>query len=171
MSCLLHGRHAWTLLLCSILVQGCGTFGDGRSDSIRLGDGSVFFGSSASNPAVHAALMAQYREWKGTPYQLGGNSKRGIDCSAFVQQTLSTRFGINVPRSTAAQVDVGTQVRQGEMQLGDLVFFRTGYNSRHVGIYMGNGQFLHASTRDGVVVGDLNQAYWRKAFWTVRRVM
>ncbi|BET27433.1 hypothetical protein RGQ30_29340 [Limnobacter thiooxidans] len=115
--------------------------------------------------------MAQYREWKGTPYQLGGNSKRGIDCSAFVQQTLSTRFGINVPRSTAAQVDVGTQVRQGEMQLGDLVFFRTGYNSRHVGIYMGNGQFLHASTRDGVVVGDLNQAYWRKAFWTVRRVM
>lgn len=171
MKCFPLGRNVWALLFCALLIPGCGTFGDGRSDSIRLGDGSIFFGSSASNPAVHAALMAQYREWKGTPYQLGGTSKRGIDCSAFVQQTLSTRFNITVPRSTTAQVEVGSQVRQGEMQLGDLVFFRTGYNSRHVGIYMGNGQFLHASTRDGVVVGDLNQDYWRKAFWTVRRVM
>jgi len=164
-------QHLGPLLICIFLVQGCGSFGGGQADTIRLEDGSLFFGSTAANPAVHAALLAQYREWKGTPYLLGGNSRRGIDCSAFVQQTLSTRFNISVPRSTAEQAEVGTKVRQGEMQLGDLVFFRTGYNSRHVGIYMGNGQFLHASTRDGVVVGDLNQAYWRKAFWTVRRVM
>lgn len=168
---ILHVRHIWPILLCAIFVQGCGSFGDGRSDSIRLADGSLFFGSSASNPAVYSALMAQYRDWKGTPYLLGGDSRRGIDCSAFVQQTMASRFNISLPRSTAQQVDMGVQVRQGEMQLGDLVFFRTGYNSRHVGIYMGNGQFLHASTRDGVVVGDLNQKYWRNAFWTVRRVM
>ncbi|MCE2744664.1 MAG: NlpC/P60 family protein [Burkholderiales bacterium] len=154
-----------------LLLQACASFQDRGSNVLVLDDGTVFIGMETDRPAVQNALLAQFREWRGTPYKLGGNSKAGIDCSAFVQQTLSTRFNIAAPRSTTQQVHMGEEVDRGSIQVGDLVFFRTGYSTNHVGFYLGSGRFLHASTTVGVTIGSLDDPYWRKTFWKVRRVM
>ncbi|QKT04634.1 C40 family peptidase [Ectothiorhodospiraceae bacterium 2226] len=125
--------------------------------------------SPAPPPDVVRRLMAQHDEWAGTPYRLGGNSRRGIDCSAFVQTTYAERFGHRLPRSTEDQARHGQPVRRDQLQAGDLVFFRTGRKTRHVGIYMGDSRFLHASTSQGVTVSRLDNPYWTSAYWMSRR--
>lgn len=163
------GRLAGVCLL--VLLQACAGLQEGDADAVVLEDGTVFTGFETEKPVVQKALLAQFREWRGTPYKLGGNSKAGIDCSAFVQQTLSTHFDITAPRSTTQQVNMGAEVDRDSMQVGDLVFFRTGYTTKHVGFYLGDGKFLHASTKVGVTISRLDDLYWRKTFWKVRRVM
>ncbi|WP_406667687.1 NlpC/P60 family protein [Gallaecimonas sp. GXIMD1310] len=123
----------------------------------------------ATSP-IQQALVAQYRQWQGVPYRLGGTSKTGIDCSAFTRQTFKQRFSITLPRTTAAQVRLGKPVAQQHLRPGDLVFFKTGRRSRHVGIYQGNGLFLHASTSVGVTVSALDNPYWQAHYWTARRI-
>lgn len=161
------------LLCCAavFLLHGCASLQDDSTDSLVLEDGTVFVGDAADRGVVQQALLAQFREWRGTPYRLGGNSKSGIDCSAFVQQTLATHFQIKAPRTTAQQVNMGEEVERSSPKVGDLLFFRTGYSTRHVGFYLGSGKFLHASTRVGVTISRLDDTYWRKTFWQVRRVM
>ncbi len=119
-----------------------------------------------------AQLSEQQHEWYRTPYRIGGNTKSGVDCSGFVMRTFSDRFAIQLPRTTTAQSKVGIEVGLDEIQTGDLVFFKTGRgpNGYHVGIYVKNNQFLHASTKGGVIYSSLNNPYWNKAFWQVRRL-
>jgi cell wall-associated NlpC family hydrolase len=112
-------------------------------------------------------LYAQYQQWQGTPYRLGGQSRNGIDCSAFVQTTFHDRFGITLPRTTRQQVHVGVQIAKAELQAGDLVFFR---NGQHVGIYLEEDKFLHASTRLGVTISSMNNIYWSRKYWRSIRV-
>ena len=123
------------------------------------------------NNQVQVALFEQLQSWQGTPYRLGGYSKEGIDCSGFVQRTLLEQFSINIPRNTARQVQIGNDVSPGNIQIGDLVFFQIGQSQRHVGIYIGQRKFLHASTRVGVTLNSLDEAYWQKTFWKVKRVL
>ncbi|WP_275271157.1 NlpC/P60 family protein [Limnobacter sp. P1] len=163
------GRFAGVCLL--LLLQACAGLQEGGSDALVLEDGTVFTGFETEKPEVQKALLAQFREWRGTPYKLGGNSKAGIDCSAFVQQTLATHFNVAAPRSTTQQVNMGVDVGRDAMQVGDLVFFRTGHTTQHVGFYLGDGKLLHASTKVGVTISRLDDLYWRKTFWKVRRVM
>lgn len=161
----MQARRVFQVLITACLVQfvqGCGTTSvkKDRLDFVQI-----------DNTPTQRALLLQYRDWRGTPYKLGGNSRSGIDCSAFVQQTLSTHFNVSVPRTTGEQVKVGSEVSRSEPRVGDLVFFRTGASSRHVGIYVGSRHFLHASTTVGVTLGNLDDTYWRKTFWTIRRVL
>lgn len=161
------------VLICALalLIHGCATVQDEPGDTLVLEDGTVFVGEAADRGLVQQALLAQFRQWRGTPYKLGGNSKAGIDCSAFVQQTLSTYFNVNAPRTTTEQAQIGEAVDRDNLKVGDLLFFRTGYTTKHVGFYLGDGQFLHASTRVGVTISKLEDSYWRKTFWKVRRVL
>lgn len=115
-------------------------------------------------------LRAAEDIWTGTPYLFGGTSRHGIDCSAFVQRVFADDFGIALPRSTHAQVLEGRAVRRDELQPGDLVFFRLG-RQQHVGIYLYDGQFLHASTSRGVTRDRLDAPYYARGFWTARRVL
>jgi cell wall-associated NlpC family hydrolase len=164
----------WRLVFaCALIafVQGCASLQEEPGDSLVLEDGTIFVGDAADRGVVQQALLAQFREWRGTPYRLGGNSRNGIDCSAFVQQTLDTQFNIKAPRTTAQQANMGDEVPRNALKVGDLLFFRTGYSTRHVGFYLGGGQFLHASTKVGVTISRLDDLYWRKTFWKVRRVM
>lgn len=144
---------------------------DEPADSIVLRDGSVFEAEPGDARGVGRSLMNQYRMWRGTPYQLGGSTREGIDCSAFVQITFQEHFGVSLPRNTTAQARVGEAVDRASIRTGDLLFFRTGPTRRHVGIYLGKGQFLHASTRVGVTIARLDDAYWQRAYWSARRVM
>ncbi len=115
------------------------------------------------------AIMAYYNSWKGTPYKLGGTGRRGIDCSAFVQNLYREVYGINLPRTTKRQVEEGKKVRRSSLEVGDLVFFKTGFNLRHVGIYVGDNEFIHASTSNGVIKSKITH-YWDEKYWQSRRM-
>ncbi len=124
-----------------------------------------------SQPDAINALYDQYKSWRGVPYQLGGLSKKGIDCSGFVYQTFKDKFGIILPRTTKSQVKQGERVYIGQLQTGDLLFFKTDWRTRHVGIYLENGRFLHASTSKGVMISRLDNVYWKKKYWRAQRIL
>jgi len=108
------------------------------------------------------AVVATAKKYIGVPYVWGGESPSGFDCSGFVQYVMSQN-GISVPRTTSAQYSGGTSV--SSPQVGDLVFFTT-YKSgpSHVGIYIGNGQFIQASTSHGVTITSLSNSYWKPKY-------
>ena len=121
---------------------------------------------------VIANVSEHQQEWQGTRYRIGGNSKSGVDCSGFMQITFRDLFGIDLPRMTVDQAKEGTKISKSELRTGDLVFFNTGRgpNGKHVGVYVKNGQFLHASTKGGVIYSDMDSPYWTKTFWQARRL-
>ena len=126
-----------------------------------------------NRPHQYSAVMDKrlsqvYREWAGTRYRLGGTGRGGIDCSAFMQTTFIKAFGIALPRSTSEQRYVGKSIAKHQLQVGDLVFFR---NNHHVGVYIGNNQFMHASTSRGVIIESLDQDYWARTYTQSRRVL
>ncbi len=121
-------------------------------------------------PPLRVSLEAQHEDWKGVPYRYGGLSPRGVDCSGFVYLTFLSRLGMEVPRTTTELLQSGEKVKRDEIQVGDLVFFRTGPGNRHVGIYMGNGDFLHASSSQGVMTSSLSNPYWHRRYWQARRL-
>lgn len=152
----------YLLLLCAaLLIAGCAS-SKNRSNYSQLQNSQV----------VTSELQAQERLWRGTPYQLCGNSRSGIDCSAFVQRTLTERFAINVPRTTEDQMSTGRKIKRSQLKPGDLVFFKTnwGGTNLHVGIYSGHQQFVHASTSKGVITSSLDNPYWQKHFYQARRL-
>lgn len=101
---------------------------------------------------------------------MGGLSKRGVDCSGFVYLTYRTQFGRTLPRTTELQVERGTEVKRSNLRPGDLLFFKTGLFSRHVGIYVGGQRFVHASSSRGVISSGLAEDYWNDHYWTARRI-
>lgn len=118
---------------------------------------------------VRQALLAEHERWLGTPYRLGGTTRRGIDCSALVQRVFAEAFGLELPRTTTQQVREGESVSRDALQPGDLVFFQPPGYYHHVGIYVGQGRFLHASTSRGVKISSLDNRYWRHYYWQARR--
>lgn len=119
---------------------------------------------------VKEILYAQYGEWRSVKYKAGGLSKKGVDCSGFVFLTYDSRFSIKLPRSTDEQISVGPEILQSKLLPGDLVFFKTGKSTRHVGIFIEDRKFLHASTEKGVMISSLDDQYWARAYWKSVRV-
>ena len=119
---------------------------------------------------VKQILNQQYKDWHGVQHRMGGTSRNGIDCSGLVYLTYKTKLGINMPRSTSSQSKTGYAVNQDELRAGDLVFFKTGLFTRHVGMYIDTGRFLHVSTRRGVMISNLDEPYWSRAYWKARRI-
>lgn len=125
--------------------------------------------SAGEHHAIRFALYDQFGEWRGVPYRHGGLSKNGVDCSGLVYLTFRDRFGIQLPRNTKDLARTGTTVKPNERQSGDLVMFRINRGLNHVGIYLEDGRFMHASTSSGVMISSLNDGYWQKHYWkTVR---
>lgn len=119
---------------------------------------------------IKAKLMDQYQEWRGTPYRYGGLSKDGIDCSGFVHVTYKHLFALSLPRTTIKQSYLGQEIDRSDLVEGDLVFFKRGRSFRHVGIYIDDDYFLHASTSRGVVLSKLSDDYWRIHYWMAKRL-
>jgi cell wall-associated NlpC family hydrolase len=119
--------------------------------------------------ALNLGLFKILDEWMGTRYQLGGNSKDGIDCSAFTQNLFSSLYGITLPRTAREQYDFSRKISRTELKEGDLVFFNTIGGVSHVGMYLQNNKFVHAST-GGVTISDLYDEYWMKKFIGVGRI-
>jgi cell wall-associated NlpC family hydrolase len=113
--------------------------------------------------------------WRGTPYKIGGTSKSGVDCSAFVRAIYKDVFGFELPRTAEEQERLGAMVERQRLESGDLVFFRTQgmgplFKSRHVGLYLGGGEFAQSSGRLGVTVTPLDNYYWSRKYATARRL-
>lgn len=118
---------------------------------------------------INNNLFDFYNNWEGVRYKMGGTSKNGIDCSGFVQKALKEKFNLTLPRSTGEQARIGKPIKKSELQMGDLVFFKTG-RTNHVGIYIEDGKFMHASTKIGVTISELNSEYFAKNYWKAQRV-
>jgi cell wall-associated NlpC family hydrolase len=110
-------------------------------------------------------------QYIGTPYVFGGNSLYyGIDCSAYTQQ-IYAQIGINLPRTADVQYEVGTPISRSELLPGDEVFFTTyTYGASHCGIYLGDGNFIHASSSRGVTISSLNDHYYSTHYIGARRM-
>ncbi len=118
-------------------------------------------------------LEKEVQNWWGTPYAWGGTLKGwGVDCSAYVQSVMKSVYGINIPRTSRQQYQYGKSVSRGSLKRGDLVFFDiSGKGVSHVGIYLGNGVFTHASNSDGVTLDKLSNSYYKKRYVGARRVV
>ena len=110
-------------------------------------------------------------QYIGVPYWFGGNTPRGFDCSGFTRYVFAN-IGINLPRMADGQYAIGRPVSTERLQSGDLVFFET-YEPgpSHVGIYIGNGQFISATSSRGVAVADMFGHYWGERYLGARRVL
>ncbi len=135
-------------------------------------------GSAPVKPATSSApgtvefkLRQAAGQWYRTPHRLGGLDRRGIDCSGLVKVLYDDLFHIDLPRSTRLQARLGMAVASGQWTAGDLLFFKPENKGRHVGIYLANREFLHATTHRGVIVSDLSEPYWRNSYWKARRVL
>ena len=109
-------------------------------------------------------LLQKIDEWWGTPYVLGGNSKNGVDCSYFTLDVMRDIYKVNLKRTAAEQYEQSVKIEWNNLKEGDLIFFKTEGRRRisHVGIYLANNKFAHASTSQGVTIGDLTDPYWQK---------
>lgn len=160
------------LLLLSVFITlvGCSSTAkkgpESASTGLKLKSVSIDLQDSQQ---VRNELLAQFDLWRGAPYQYGGTSRHGVDCSAYVQNTFINRLGVRLPRTTRTQIKFGTPVDRTQLAVGDVIFFKVASNTLHNGIYLGKGKFMHASSSKGVTISYLSNPYWQKAYLHARR--
>ncbi|MDU2479879.1 MAG: bifunctional murein DD-endopeptidase/murein LD-carboxypeptidase [Klebsiella sp.] len=143
----------------AVLLSACSSTSTARnmhSETHAVGSGDLSslqasqdeFETMVRNLDVKSRLMDQYASWKGVRYRLGGST-----------------------RSTSEQQETGKSISRTQLRTGDLVLFRAGSTGRHVGIYLGNNQFVHASTSSGVTISSMDEPYWKKRYNEARRVL
>ncbi len=124
------------------------------------------------NGNENPALLKEIETWLNVPYKFGGNSEQGVDCSGLATSIYKTVYNIDLERVTVNMARRTRKINQRQLREGDLVFFRI--NSRkvsHVGIYISNGRFVHASTSRGVIISSLSEEYYQRRFTFGGRVL
>lgn len=126
---------------------------------------------TAATSTLLEDIIAKAYTYLGTPYRYGGTSYSGIDCSGFTMKVFGA-FGISLPHGATSQYYMSRSVTSAERAPGDLVFFATGGSGiGHVGIYLGGGQFIHASTSSGVIVSSLYESYYARTYLYAARLI
>ena len=147
-----------------------------RGDSpLNVDEGNFPSGDDSSASDAAKNLIAYAKKFVGGDYVYGGDSpKEGFDCSGFTSYVFG-HFSIDLDRTASGQAGQGVKVKKSELKAGDLVFFDTngGHNGiNHVGIYIGNGKFVHASSpRYGIMITDLSESYYERSYMTARRIL
>lgn len=160
-----------------LVLSGCGTTEPKQiaAGPARLAPRQQGGGGYIPPPPVRAvapeAWQAETDRWVGTPYRVGGQDRRGIDCSGFATQVYLSVASIRLPRRTVDQFRSGRAVPVRELEPGDLVFFNTsGAGVSHVGVIVAGDRFAHASTSNGVMYSRLAEDYWSRSFLGARRL-
>lgn len=151
------------LVSVTSLLMSCGALQERSSVSLNAA-------KLTDSAYVKKVLYSQFNDWQGVRYRYGGLSRSGIDCSGFVYVTFKTKLGLDLPRTTALQTRLGKEVNKSELKAGDLVFFKTTFQSGHVGIFLENDRFLHVSERKGVTISRLDDNYWKSNYWKSVRI-
>ena len=110
------------------------------------------------------ALLKSFENWKGTRYAFGGDSSRGIYCSALTRRVYREVFSFELPRVTKDQIKVGRHVSRNNLKPGDILYFRPDGKYNHTAVYLGNSLFINASSSKGVILSSMEHSYWSKYF-------
>ncbi|MHB8062543.1 MAG: C40 family peptidase [Ruminiclostridium sp.] len=128
-------------------------------------------GASTASSSKASALISTAKSFMGVSYVWGGTTPSGFDCSGFTQYVLK-KNGISVPRTASEQYNIGTSVSKSKLRVGDLVFFTTyKAGASHLGFYIGNGNFIHASSSKGVTISSLSNTYYTSHYIGARRII
>ena len=147
------GRKLFIPLLLLLLMLSWPMFASATNHSTQISESSL-----------RTALLYHYDQWEGAPYRFGGNSRYGVDCSGFVHVMFRDALGIEVPRSTNLLSQAGPSITRRHLIAGDIIIFRISGKSLHAGIYIGKGQFIHASKSHGVTLSKLSNPYWSDVY-------
>lgn len=124
--------------------------------------------SATSNTKMYQFIY----DWLGTPYRFGGNTKKGIDCSGFAKTMYDKVFNTTILRNSRDIFTMTNPLSKDELRVGDLVFFKIKSRSiTHIGVYLGNNRFAHASSSRGVVISDLDEPYYKQYFYKGGRIL
>ena len=154
-----------------LLTTSCATTQKQPSPTILKSGHHHSAKSPFNDNEIEQSLREEYERWKGTRHRLGGNDRNGIDCSGFVKAVYANLFNIHLPRTTQIQAKQGQPITSKELQAGDLVFFKPPSYPRHVGIFLSQSEFVHASKNKGVTISKIDAHYWGKYYWTARRIL
>ncbi|TSE19416.1 Murein DD-endopeptidase MepH [Tepidimonas alkaliphilus] len=170
---------AWVALACSVQAAPQGE----DSEAAVLGASSAETAPAvwmqrlqtmgSETGAVASQLLDTALSLVGVPYRKGGNSPQvGFDCSGFVRYVYGQALGLALPRRAVEQAQSATPISRDELRPGDLVFFNTMRRAfSHVGVYLGDGKFVHAPRKgDHVKVSDMNERYWAQRYNGARRI-
>ena len=150
-------------------AQITGDNGDTEGSGSTEGGSDTVVSSGSGSDVVSYAM-----QYLGTPYAYGGTGSGGFDCSGFTMHVFAS-FGVSLAHGATPQLNNGYSVSMSELQPGDLVFFFGTYNTSsaasHVGIYIGGGQFIHASSSRGVIISSLSESYYANRYLAARRVL
>ncbi len=147
-------------------------FRGGRSTGTPVSVAALKASDHYAAPSFADSVIKTAKQYIGIPYLWGGTTPSGFDCSGFTWYVFH-QCGITLNRNSAAQYQHGTYVSKNNLQPGDLVFFQNTYREgiSHVGIYIGGGEFIHASSSKGVTISSLSNSYWSSHYYGARRVL
>lgn len=155
------------IIALSLLVTGCKSSRTTARATQKDKQSSVIINRdpefSKKMKADERLLVDEAMTWLGTPYRYGGKDYKGTDCSGMTMQVYNKALGIAIPRNSAEQQKFCKTIKKGALSPGDLVFFCTGKNKSrvsHVGIYIGQGQFIHSSSSKGVIISNIDERYY-----------
>jgi cell wall-associated NlpC family hydrolase len=170
--------HSGVLLLAlSLLISGCRHNRDlaktdvTKTDQKNRGQAALHE-LGLSDKEIRASKLYSYvNEWYGVPYKYGGCQKTGVDCSCFSSNLYAYVYGRKLPRTAGEIQKECEKVSQSKMRQGDLLFFViNGKSVSHVGVYLKDNKFVHASTSKGVIISSLDEAYYKKYFHSAGRL-
>jgi cell wall-associated NlpC family hydrolase len=155
------------VIFFAVLLSGC-------SSSVRFSSNDISIYDKETNKVIiksdNLPIISEALKWVGTPYCYGGESRSCTDCSGYVQQVFLTA-GMYIPRTAAEQYQNSIQIDNSESKPGDLIFFSNSSRINHVGIYLGDDQFIHASSSNGVEKQSLSNRYYQSRFAGFGRII
>lgn len=147
----------------------------GKDEAERVLSGARDFRrerNESFTPLQQSKMMREISKYMGVRYELGGENQQGLDCSAYTMLVYKNSLGKLLPRSSDAQWDTGLSVELEDLKFGDLIFFNTtGESASHVGIYLGDDLFAHASVTLGVTISSLQSSYYKNRYEGARRIV
>ncbi len=162
------------LYSCSSTVRFASSYSY-RTNNNNLGSNNPISSKSLnyenlSTNELRMKIIEEAKNWIGTPYRYGGESKNGVDCSGFVMSVYHNA-GIEIPRTSQQQFNYVELVNKNQCEAGDLVFFEKNHQIFHVGIYLGANSIIHASTSKGVIIQSLDDAFLSNNYSSVGKII